>query len=71
LDSFAGITQMGMRPAAGVARPRACFGEGRSLSYLAWSANAAAVDAKQAISDFVDVPATPTTHRHRRPWGTS
>ncbi len=71
MDSLAGITQMGMRPAAGDARLRGCTGSGRSVSYLAWSANAAAVDAKQAISDLVDVPAFPTTHRHRRPWGTS
>jgi hypothetical protein len=71
LDSLAGITQMGMRPAAGDARLGACTGSGRPLSYLAWSATAAAADAMKAISDFVDVPATPTNHRHRRPWGTS
>jgi hypothetical protein len=71
MDSVVGFTQMGMRPAAGDARTNACAGSGRTLSYLAWQADAAAMDAKQAISDFVDVPATPTTHRHRRPWGTS
>jgi len=71
LDSFAGMTQMGMWPAAGDARLRSCTGSGRTLSYVAWSADAAAGDAMKAIQDFVDVPANPTTHRHRRPWGTS
>lgn len=71
MDSFAGYTQMGMRPAAGDARTSVCAGSGRSLSYPTWQADTAAVDAKQAIQDFVDVPATPNTHRHRRPWGTS
>jgi hypothetical protein len=65
-----GSTEMAMWPAAGRARRTACT-SGRPLSYLSWSATAAAMDAKQAIQDFVDVPATPTNHRHRRPWGTS
>ena len=65
--SFAGYTQMGMRPAAGDAR--AC---GRSRSQLAWQladlAGTSASGAMTAIPTFVDVP---KTHRHRRPWGTS
>jgi hypothetical protein len=64
MSSVAGYTQMGMRPAAGVAS-RAC---GQPSSLLAWQladrADAPAMDATPAIATFVDVP---KSHRHRRP----
>ena len=61
MDSTTGFMQMGSMPAA--AGARACA---LPSSYL-WLGD----DAKQANPIFADVPGATSTHRHRRPWGTS
>ena len=67
MTTYAGSMRMSMNP-AGAARVRACGRYGSSS--LAWLLVDAGAAAKQEISASFDVPAT-TTHRHRRPWGTS
>lgn len=68
MTTYAGYTQMGMAPAAGDARPRACATSGRPS--IAWQLTAAALGTtvKQA---FTAAGSPDTDHRLRWPWGTS